>query len=187
MRVGLTMMAVLSLAVAAQAQPFTIWAEHDGGVPIAGLPGYTGYTVFLKTDDPANPAAGWAGSFNGPLNQQQVAGVLDTPTMTLASALATPDQDSHFLLFDADLLIATSPTESASHLDGIFGISVPARQQDLAFAYLVIPDGEQVVMTGQTSDPNGLFAFDTNIVIPEPATLLVLGLGGVGVLLRRRR
>jgi hypothetical protein len=183
------MVAVLAVvSVAQQAHALSIWAEHDGGVAIAGLPGYLGYTVYLKSDDPANPAGGWAGSFDGPMNQLKIAGTIDTPTRTLSSALGAEEpKDSHFLLFDADMLIATAPSESAVHLDGIFGIGVAARQQDLPFAYLVIADGDQVAMSGQSSDPDGQQAFDTNIVIPEPASLMLLGLGGMGVLLRRRR
>ncbi len=187
MKLLLAAVAVLGLTTASQAE-LLIWAEHDGGVAVPGLPGYTGYTVTLKSNDPANPPAAWAGSFDGPMNQLKVASVLDTPTMTLASALGGDlPKDSHLLLWDADLLIASAPTESGLHLDGIFGISVGARQQDLPLAYLVIPDGEQVVMTGETSDPNGLFAFPTDLVIPEPASLALLALGGVVAVLRRRR
>lgn len=199
MRAGLTMVAVLALATAANA--LNITAVDDGGVPVAGLAGYSGYTVSLVTDTAGQPAGAWDGGFFGPMNQIKAFGALSTPTMTNAAFLAGDiGKDSHFLLTDAQIIVpsggaptedggAVAPGSLGTFLTGIFAIDNAARQDTLPFAYLVIPDGQQVHMLGGTSDPAGqtLFPIDLWIGIPEPASLILLGLGGLGVLVRRRR
>ena len=186
MRTLLVMTIAVLLAVSfAQA---TVIAVHDGGTPVASLPGYTGYVVSLVSDTADDPA-GYTGvppdGMNGPMNQVLFAGSLPTPTLTFASLLADPTQDSHFLLLDTDIIAVTAPNETGSYLGGEFAILVAARSNPLPLALVVIPDGQQVVLTGTAGDaaPN---IFPVNLVIPEPLTLTLLGVGGLALIRRRR-
>lgn len=72
-------------------------------------------------------------------------------------------------------------------------------QQDLPFAYFVIPANKKVLLTGEAAysldGPTGnltdkvLFTnFEiTTVAIPEPATMAMLALGAVGLIMRKRR
>ncbi len=182
--VALVVAAAVVHPIPARAAPLAIWAEHDAGVSIPALPGYRGYTVFLRSSDPASPAAAWEGSFDGPMNQVLLGGVAATPSMSVARYLgADLPADSHFLLFDeTDMVIVHAPEESGTFLRGTFGITVPARRQDLPLAYLVIPDGGQVVMTGGTTDPQGRQALPIYLVVPEPTAAWMLAAGGLALL-----
>jgi len=188
MRASLTLIVVLSVATFASAATIVPQITNVVAAP-QGLAGYTAYEVSLVSDDAAVPAAGWGGVFAGPMNQILAFGALPTPTLTNADFLVgtnNREQDSHFLLHDADLLVATAPAETANSLTGIFGIAVSARMQSLPLAWIVIADGNTVVMSGESAGPAGEGPFQTDLIIPEPATLGLLVLGGL-VALRRRR
>ena len=183
MKTVLTMIAVLALATVAQAG---LVVEVDPGVGVGG--GLTSYTVRLVADASEDMAAAFDGSFDGPMNQFKAAGILDTPSLTNADYLITTEkaQDSHFLLYDADLIPVELPNESPTQLAGIFSFNVSIRLENLALAQIVLAEGETVVLTGTAANAVGT-KFDTNATIPEPATLALLGIGGLGVLIRRRR
>lgn len=55
------------------------------------------------------------------------------------------------------------------------------------FTYDVNPDIGTVGMSTTPFDGDYVFTFDNFSLVPEPATLGLLGIGGLGVLLRRRR
>ena len=169
----LWMVVVMSLVAAPS--PGDIVAYHDAGVPVDGLPGFKGYTVFFTSSDPSNPQAGFQGSFDGPMNQLQAFGAMDTPTLTLAEHLgADIAKDSHFLLYDDEILwILTEegkPHETAAHLGGTFSIWPSNRSEPKPFAYLVIPDGQQVTMSAKVGDSAAILNL-VDLVIPQPPSL----------------
>ena len=186
MRTLLVMTIAVLLAVPfAQA---TVIAVHDDGNPTAGLPGYTSYIVSLVSDTADDPA-GYTGGMDGPMNQIMAFGALATPTMTNAGLIGTPfgepHQDSHFLLYDPDLLIVVTPNESPVYLGGEFAIVVAARSNPLPLALLVLADGQQVHLTGTAGDA-AADIFPVDLIIPEPLTLTLLGVGGLALIRRRR-
>ena len=189
MRTFLATLVVLSMASFAGA---TVTAVHDGGNPTGGLPGYTSYIVSLVSDNAQLPA-GFNGvtpcGFNGPMNQIMAFGVLPTPTLTNANLIPPPDlptQDSHFLLLDTDILSAVPPAETGTYLGGAFSIKVAARSNPLPLALIVVQTGNTVVMTGTATDDLAAVNFPVNLVIPEPLTLSLLGVGALALIRRRR-
>ena len=71
------------------------------------------------------------------------------------------------------------------------GIVGTAQTDSLQMIQLVIPDGEQVVMTGSLGIAGaGGMAIGlggNGVIIPEPVTISMLLLGGLGLITRRRR
>ena len=153
-----------------------VTAYHSSGALIPGLPGFRGYTVFLTSDDPGVPQAGFEGSFDGPMNQLQAFGSLDTPTLTLADHLgADIDKDSHFLLYDNQAnfvgIPEGMPHETATHLGAIFCFFVHERSEPKALAYLVVPDAGAVTLSGVATDAAARETFPVDLVIPQPRSL----------------
>lgn len=136
--------------------------------------GLYSFTVHLVGSSPSFVAGGWNGSFDGSLNQIRALGSLNTPTMDNAELIAPPygepEEDSHLLLYNADILVAVAPNESMDHLAGSFAIKVGARQQDLPFAQIVLAAGGSVEMTGQVSDSGAQYTFPTEVTISAPAS-----------------
>ena len=190
MRTLLVTIVVLSMASFAGA---TVTAVHDGGTPTAGLPGFTSYVVSLVSDNAQLPA-GFNGvtpqGFNGPMNQIMAFGALATPTLTNANLIGPPFgnpwEDSHFLLLDTDILSAIAPAENATYLGGSFSVKVAARCNPLPLALIVIQGANTVVLTGVATDAAAAVNFPLNLVIPEPLTLSLLGVGALALIRRRR-
>ena len=186
MRTLLVMTIAVLLAVSfAQA---TVIAVHDGGNPTVGLPGYTSYIVSLVSDT-ADAPAGYDSTmdpghgFNGPMNQIPF-GPAGTPTLTFADYVAT-EQDSHFLLYDADITASVAPSETSTFLGGGFALIVQT-VNPLPLALIVIADGEEVRLTGGAGDASAGELFPLDLLIPEPLTLTLLGVGGLALIRRRR-
>ena len=169
----------------AMAAPADLIVVVDPGVNLPG--GLTSYTVRMVADSPADELGAFDGSFQGTLNQIKD-GTEDTPTLTNAAFL-TPDEqarDTHFLLWDTDLnLVLTSPNETPSLLNGVFTVNVAAQAQNLAFAQIVLSEGETVQLTGEAGNASGEF-FDVSTIIPEPMTVSLLSVGVVFILRRRK-
>ena len=182
-RMTLVLGVIMTLAMAA---PADLVAIVDPGVDLGG--GLISYTVRMVADSPADQLDGFDGTFQGTLNQIKAFGTLDTPTLTNADFL-TPDEqarDTHFLLWDTELnVVLTAPNETSSLLNGVFTIHVAAQEQDLAFAQIVLPEGETALLTGEASNASGT-VFDVSTVIPEPMTVSLLSVGVVFILRRRK-
>lgn len=151
-------------------------AYHNSGVPIAGLPGFRGYTVFLTSDDPGALQAAFQGSFDGPMNQLQAFGNLDTPTLTLADHLgADIEKDSHFLIYDDQVVIISAgggtPHETATHLGATFCFFPADHSEPKALAYVVVPDANAVTLSGKATDAAAQEIFLIDLVIPQPRSL----------------
>ena len=146
-----------------------------------------------------------------------------TPDMYMAQWLADPTMDSHFLLnanynpgpppsgdWSDGNAIATENNDRTcgvnlagesegwgTFLGVVAFVSAPARAQDLAFAWITVPEGAPmgaVRLTGSVSNGVGeIFDFGVDctdgipIPIPEPATMGLLVLGGLGLIARKRR
>jgi hypothetical protein len=178
--VGICLLASLSQA--------GVTVEVEPGVDVGG--GLTSYQVNMVADSPTDWVAAFDGGFSGPMNQVGAfSGALPTPTLDNVDAylsLTEKSQDSHFLFLLSQLVIETSPAETASSLTGVFGVKVPGRAESLEFAQIVLADGDSVELTGTVSNGDGV-AFDISTTIPEPATMSLFGLGAVALIKRRRR
>jgi hypothetical protein len=174
--------------LAAQLSYAGVTVEVEPGVSVGS--GLTSYTVNLIADSPADEVAAFDGGFSGAMNQVGAfSGALPTPTLDNVNAYLTPtekSQDSHFLFLIDQLVIETAPAETASSLTGVFGVKVPDRAESLEFAQIVLADGDSVELTGTASNGAG-DAFDVSTVIPEPATMSLLGLGALAIIRRRRK
>ena len=131
-----------------------------------------------------------------------------TATSTLDSTSYATAIDTHFLVVLADLLIITTPNEDVSlapsaeatdavppydlyadtdfgaYLTGTFAVDgVPS----LALAYLVVPTDSVVTLDFFMSGAKGGEHIDTSFVVPEPASMSLLALGGLALLRRRSR
>ena len=185
-KVLLAMVAVVGLATVAQA---SVTVETERVATINGLEVYHVHLVATHDDQ----VTAFDGQFTGPLHQVwQFNGVLQTPTLSIVDPSYTDEdlaQDSHFMFTDDQLIVVEAPNEDGpdfgTYLRGIFGILPEATADDLLFAQIVLPAGESAVLEGIAADAEG-DKFPLSAVIPEPATLSLLVLGGLALLRRKR-
>jgi hypothetical protein len=112
-------------------------------------------------------------------------------TLTAPSYIGSYDatRDTHFMFRDSDLSIDLVE-ESGSKLGGKFTIGSSARGQEIDFAQFVTPEGTTIQYDftfTDVSNNGNVHNVSGSFTTPEPATLGVLMLGGVGLLRRRRR
>ena len=167
MRTALAMIATLSLVTAAQAG-VSVYAVDSGLVGSHGGYDLYAYTVRVMADTPAESVTAFGGAFSGSMHQLWEPGSSSTPTLDRNSPGSINEAyDTHLLLFNADLLIQTAPSEDGpgvgSTLSGTFGIGPNAASQDLSLARIVVPvatgsgppSHAAVTLTGAVTDVNG--------------------------------
>ena len=195
-------LAVLCMVTAAQAAVNVNIVNN--GAPAAGL---TSYTVQLVADTPAEATTAFDGRFDGDMNQVwELSGVVKTPALDRAVGPMTPVEeasDSHFLFLLNQLTVVDTPLEdgpgAGTYLAGddgaggvknaVFGLKPATVQQTLDLAQIVISDNavNPVYLNGLLSDGAGAKTILDQVLIPEPASMALLGLGGVVALIKRRR
>lgn len=119
--------------------------------------GLWSHTIHLVADTATDTVRAWDGSFSGPMNQVLVMGVIRTPSLTYASYLSESDQarDSHFLLWNDDLIIASSMVDISTSLRGAFALTNSVTAMDLSLAQVVISQGNTVELVGKASNDTG--------------------------------
>ncbi len=190
MRVGLTVMAVLAMATVANAAVLVSVVPQAS--PGAGLEAYK--LVFS-----GERVTSVVGRLDGNMNQVWYLNVLATPNLDNANLLgADIVKDTHLLFLNADTIPLRGPTEdgpgTGSYLASdsgtttfSFGLKAALQTDPRDFAWVVIPTGGQVAVNlSLTTVETPQAAQYPEIVIPEPLTLSLLGLGGLALLRRRR-
>jgi hypothetical protein len=140
------------------------------------------YEVHLVADAAADIVTAIDGGFSGSMAQVLAFGALPTPDLTYAG-LADLSADSHFNLLPADMITVNAPAETATTLAATVGIQPAKQALDLNLAQIVALG--EVTYAFEVSNGAGQKTLLTG-VIPEPATMALMGLGALGLLRRRR-
>ncbi len=188
--------AVLAIATAAQA---AVVATHDGGtqtVTVGGGPdmsGYTTYQVTLTTD-------------TGDLTGFEVVLTADAASQVnpLGNASIFEDANGFFGFVDYDesadtqfnfvlndvTLVSSSEATSGTVLAGTFalagGTGSPLAAASINVLDVCLPTGNTAVLSGKVTVGLTEVIF-SDFTIPEPASLALMGMGGISMLIRRKR
>ena len=190
MRKVVSIIAVLALASVAQA---TI-THSVSSAPTVGLAGYTTYTVTMTTD--VGVITGMDSSVDGPaINHVNPAG-FPTGYMNYNAFFGAVDvsQDSQFLFMTgtADGQVASGrelegPTQLSCAFAFMGGAGSSLAGPSLEMLQVCMPDAAGPATASGLMLIDGVEEQFAPFEIPEPASLALLGMGGLGVLLRRKR
>ncbi len=186
MKKVVTILAVLVIATASQA---AVTALHDGGTPTGGLPGFTTYIVTLNSSaDMTAFALSLDADPGSALNQLEAGGPGTTMFTNFNFIFPNPDQDTQFMLGSGDVINGSPATEDLVSLTGDFAFPNGSGfiASSINLIQVCMADGDVSVLTGTVVDAN-LESSAINLVIPEPASLALLSMGGISMLIRRKR
>ena len=190
---------------------FMLKIVNTTGNPVFDPAGFNGNTPLES--NPSNPTGPTYSGITGVFHNQYL--VMDGTSPTIDDLDFATDIDTHFNLLNGDVLIvgtgpsetnnlpagptaepfnATGPwaafamTDFGDRLHGNFALNGGAAGPVWELAYIAAPMNSVVVMeffvtgVGGGEDVVGSFP-----VVPEPATMSLLAIGGIGALLRRRK
>ena len=182
----------------------------DFGNPDAGLngTGWSSWQVTVSTDD-GDVITAVDVRIEGPIHQRwadnDFEGVPNDPTPI--GAAGNPRGDSHLTLA-AGALIGSAPAEDnnsnpdfnsplpadatrgygvGTFMSGAWGIPGASQTTSTPIAFVVLPPGQQATLIYDISTNNGRFSGTAPIGIPEPATILLVSCGALGLVALRRR
>jgi hypothetical protein len=203
--VAATFALILSLAATSQAGILVNLTQFDPpfSAPDQNLTGFTAWQVNVESVDGANISAVDV-LFTGKMNQRW--SDTDFDGVANPTPVGPPGNgrgDSHLTPI-AGALVASAPTEDntfegslgivgafeyglGTFMSGAWGIPGASQSNTANIAYVVVPDGELVVFNYAIATATGTFEGSSNIIIPEPSTMLMAGMGLVGLAFRRRR
>ena len=205
MKKVLAVVAVLALVASAQAG-ISVRVETAGTVTTAGGQA-TQYDVYLDADTSAEAVAAVDIVFSDGAYQGWYAGKVPTETPTDEDAVTwlwNPAIDSNFYptftavvtAADEYMDVVLVAGDANNDMEGHGGLSVSAGivvaeiVQQLKLARIVVLDSDPngyALLNGSVADGQGAKTYYDDVIIPEPASMLLLAVGGLGVLARRRR
>ena len=186
MKKVVSILVVLAFATAAQA---AVSASVASATPTPGLVGFTTYIINGNVTG-GGVVEGASTQLVAPLNDLSQLMVGATTYADLNGFLAVPAQDTQTpWITNTDVLSALANETTAAHnTDWAFigGVGNPNALPSTPILQVCLPSASSATLNGLILSGGAQTPF-APLVIPEPASLALLGMGGLGVLLRRKR
>lgn len=175
--------------------------------PDAALTGFVAYQLSIATDDGSLISAvdvSMLGKFHQRWSDTDFDGI---PNPSPNGPASNGRGDTHLTLISG-ALVGSAPTENnnifpsplpdgvfdygvGTILGGAWGIPGPSQTTGANLAYIVIPEGSIPTMSinVQVATSNGTFPLDLGdffVLVPEPSSMIMAGMGLIGLAFRRR-